>query len=260
MFIDTHAHLFKEYYSDLDDVILECLNNGVNKIIISGCDMASNKEVLELVSKYDCIYGTLGFHPTELDDFKDEYFDWLEDNINNRKIVGVGEIGLDYYYGKEDKYYEDTNRELQKMVFKRQLDIASRNGKPIVVHSRDAIGDTYNILKDYKLRGSIHAFSGSVEMAQEFIKLGYMIGVGGVVTFKNAKNIKEVVKSVPLAYILLETDSPYLTPEPYRGEVNSSKNIPLIANKIAELKEVSNIDVSRVTSDNAERIFDFSSK
>ena len=253
MFIDTHAHLFKEYYSDLDDVILECLNNGVNKIIVSGCDMASNKEVLELVSKYDCIYGTLGFHPTELDDFKDEYFDWLEDNINNRKIVGVGEIGLDYHYG-------DTNRELQKMVFKRQLDIASRNGKPIVVHSRDAIGDTYNILKDYKLRGSIHAFSGSVEMAQEFIKLGYMIGVGGVVTFKNAKNIKEVVKSVPLAYILLETDSPYLTPEPYRGEVNSSKNIPLIANKIAELKEVSNIDVSRVTSDNAERIFDFSSK
>ena len=252
MFIDTHAHLFKEYYSDLDDVILECLNNGVNKIIISGCDMASNKEVLELVSKYDCIYGTLGFHPTELDDFKDEYFDWLEDNINNRKIVGVGEIGLDYH--------EDTNRELQKMVFKRQLDIASRNKKPIVVHSRDAIGDTYNILKDYKLRGSIHAFSGSVEMAQEFIKLGYMIGVGGVVTFKNAKNIKEVVKSVPLAYILLETDSPYLTPEPYRGEVNSSKNIPLIANKIAELKEVSNIDVSRVTSDNAERIFDFSSK
>ena len=253
MFIDTHAHLFKEYYSDLDDVILECLNNGVNKIIVSGCDMASNKEVLELVSKYDCIYGTLGFHPTELDDFKDEYFDWLEDNINNRKIVGVGEIGLDYHY-------EDTTRELQKMVFKRQLDIASRNKKPIVVHSRDAIGDTYNILKDYKLRGSIHAFSGSVEMAQEFIKLGYMIGVGGVVTFKNAKNIKEVVKSVPLAYILLETDSPYLTPEPYRGEVNSSKNIPLIANKIAELKEVSNIDVSRVTSDNAERIFDFSSK
>lgn len=253
MFIDTHAHLFKEYYSDLDDVILECLNNVVNKIIVSGCDMASNKEVLELVSKYDCIYGTLGFHPTELDDFKDEYFDWLEDNINNRKIVSVGEIGLDYHY-------EDTNRELQKMVFKRQLDIASRNGKPIVVHSRDAIGDTYNILKDYKLRGSIHAFSGSVEMAQEFIKLGYMIGVGGVVTFKNAKNIKEVVKSVPLAYILLETDSPYLTPEPYRGEVNSSKNIPLIANKIAELKEVSNIDVSRVTSDNAERIFDFSSK
>ena len=253
MFIDTHAHLFKEYYSDLDDVILECLNNGVNKIIVSGCDMASNKEVLELVSKYDCIYGTLGFHPTELDDFKDEYFDWLEDNINNRRIVGVGKIGLDYHY-------EDTNRELQKMVFKRQLDIASRNKKPIVVHSRDAIGDTYNILKDYKLRGSIHAFSGSVEMAQEFIKLGYMIGVGGVVTFKNAKNIKEVVKSVPLAYILLETDSPYLTPEPYRGEVNSSKNIPLIANKIAELKEVSNIDVSRVTSDNAERIFDFSSK
>ena len=183
MFIDTHAHLFREYYNDLDSVILECLNNGVSKIIVSGCDIASNKEVLELVNKYDCIYGTLGFHPSELDGFKDEYFDWLEENINNNKIVGIGEIGLDYHY-------EDTNRELQKTIFKRQLDIASKNEKPIIVHSRDAVGDIYNILKDYKLRGSIHAFSGSVEMAHEFIKLGYMIGVGGVVTFKNAKNIK----------------------------------------------------------------------
>ena len=253
MYIDTHCHVFSEYYDDIEEIVRKCKENNVTKIIVSGCDMKSNMEVLELVNKYDIIYGTIGFHPTELDAFKEEYFNFLIDNINNSKIVGIGEIGLDYHY-------EDTNRELQKMVFKRQLDIASRNGKPIVVHSRDAIGDTYNILKDYKLRGSIHAFSGSVEMAQEFIKLGYMIGVGGVVTFKNAKNIKEVVKSVPLAYILLETDSPYLTPEPYRGEVNSSKNIPLIANKIAELKEVSNIDVSRVTSDNAERIFDFSSK
>ncbi len=253
MYIDTHAHLFSEYYSDLDSVILECLDNGVNRIIVSGCDIKSNKEVLRLVNKYDCIYGTLGFHPTELDDFKDEYFDWLEDNINNRKIVGVGEIGLDYHY-------EDTDYELQKGVFKRQLDIAYRNKKPIIVHSRDAIGDTYNILKGYKLSGSIHAFSGSVEMAYEFIKLGYMIGVGGVVTFKNAKNIKEVIKSIPLEYILLETDSPYLTPEPYRGEVNSSKNIPFIANKIAEIRGVSNVDISRVTSDNAERVFDFSSK
>ena len=253
MYIDTHAHLFSEYYSDLDSVILECLDNGVNRIIVSGCDMASNKEVLRLVNKYDCIYGTLGFHPTELDDFNDEYFDWLEENINNKKIVGVGEIGLDYHY-------EDTNCELQKEVFKRQLDIAYKYNKPIIVHSRDAIGDTYNILKGYKLRGSIHAFSGSVEMAHEFIKLGYMIGVGGVVTFKNAKIIKEVIKSIPLEYILLETDSPYLTPEPYRGEVNSSKYIYLVANKIAELKGVSDVDVSRVMWDNAEGVFDFSSK
>lgn len=253
MFIDTHAHLFKEYYNDLDGVILECMNNGVNKIIVSGCDMASNKEVIELVSKYDSIYGTLGFHPTELDEFKDEYFDWLEDNIKNRKIVGVGEIGLDYHY-------DDTDRELQKKVFERQLDIAFRNDKPVIIHSRDAIGDVYNILKSYKLRGSIHAFSGSLEMAREFIKLGYMIGVGGVVTFKNAKNIKDVVKSIPLAYILLETDSPYLTPEPYRGLVNSPKNIPIIANKIAEIKGISNVEVSRVSSSNAEGLFDFSSK
>lgn len=253
MFIDTHAHLFREYYDNLDDVINDCLNNGVDKIIVSGCDMASNKEVLELTNKYDCIYGTIGFHPTELNGFKDEYFEWLEDNINNRKIVGIGEIGLDYHY-------DNTDRVLQQEIFKRQLDIALKYNKPIIVHSRDAIQDTYNILKGYKLKGSIHAFSGSMEMAREFIKLGYMIGVGGVVTFKNAKNIKEVVKGIPLSYILLETDSPYLAPHPYRGECNSPKYLAIIANEIADIKGIKNLDVSRVTSSNAEAIFDFSSK
>ena len=146
------------------------------------------------------------------------------------------------------------------MVFKRQLDIASKYNKPIVVHSRDAVQDTYNILKMYHLRGSIHSFSGSVEMAREFIKLGYKIGVGGIITFKNAKNIKEVVKNIDLSYILLETDSPYLTPEPYRGTSNSPKYIPIIANAIGQLKGISSIEVSRVTSSNAEAVFDFFSK
>lgn len=252
MYIDTHCHLFNEYYDNINDVIKECLKNGVNRVIVSGCDMKSNNEVLDLVNKYDIVYGTIGFHPTELSDFKEEYFSWLEDNISNKKIVGIGEIGLDYHY-------EDTDKEKQQMVFKRQLDIASKYNKPIVIHSRDAVQDTYDILKNYKLKGSIHSFSGSVEMAREFIKIGYKIGVGGIITFKNAKNIKEVVKNIDLSYILLETDSPYLTPEPYRGTgtCNSPKYIPIIASAIGELKGISGLDVAGITTSNAEAIFDF---
>ena len=205
MYIDTHCHLFNEYYKNIDLVIKECKENKVNKIIVSGCDMKSNLEVLDLVNKFDIVYGTLGFHPTELDDFKDEYFSFIEKHINDKKIVGIGEIGLDYHY-------EDTDKEKQLYVFKKQLELAEKYNKPIIVHSRDSIGETYNILKKYKLRGSIHCFGGSVEMARQFIKIGYMIGVGGIISFKNAKTIKDVVKNIDTSYILLETDSPYLTP------------------------------------------------
>ena len=251
MFIDTHCHLYDECYDDLDLVIKECLNNNVNKVIVSGCDMKSNLEVLELVNKYDIVYGTIGFHPTELDDFKDEYFDFLVENLDNKKIVGIGEIGLDYHY-------DNTDKEKQLYVFKRQLEIAEMYNKPVIIHSRDSIGETYNILKQYKLKGSIHCFSGSLEMAKEFIKIGYMIGVGGIVSFKNAKNIKEVVKNIDLSYILLETDSPYLTPEPFRGTQNSPKYIPIIAKCIADIKNMSVVEIARVTSINANAVFDFS--
>ena len=165
-------------------------------------------------------------------------------------IVGIGEIGLDYHY-------EDTDKEIQRMVFNRQLEIAEKFNKPVVVHSRDSIGETYNILSKYNLKGSIHCYSGSLEMAKLFIKLGYKLGVGGIITFKNAKNIKEVVKNVDLSYILLETDSPYLSPEPYRGSENNPSNIPVIAESIASIKGVANIDVARVTTANAEEVFDF---
>lgn len=248
MYIDTHCHLFLEYYNNIEEELNECKNNNVNIVIVSGCDMKSNTEVIEIVNKYDNVYGTIGFHPTQLDDFKEEDFLWLEENIINKKIVGIGEIGLDYHY-------DNTDKEKQKYVFKRQLDIASRYNKPIVIHTRDAICDTYNILKKYDLRGSIHSFGGSVEMAREFIKLGFMIGVGGIVTFKNAKTIKEVVKKIDLSYILLETDSPYLTPEPYRGKVNSPKYIPLIAKEISLIKNVEIEDVSSATTGNAKRLF-----
>lgn len=253
MFIDTHCHIFSEYYDDIDKVISECRDNNIDKIIVNGSNIKSNIEVMELANKYDIVYAAIGFHPTELDDFKEEYFHFLEENINNSKVVAIGEIGLDYHY-------DNTDKEKQIMVFRRQLDIADKYNKPIIVHSRDSIQDTYNILKQYKVKGSIHCFSGSVEMAREFIKLGYKLGIGGIITYKNAKTIKEVVRDIDLSYILLETDSPYLTPSPYRGESNSPKYIPLIAEAIADIKDVSIVDISRVTTANAEAIFDFFSK
>lgn len=253
MFVDTHCHLFKEYYENIDDIISRCKENNVKKIIVSGVDKKSNIEVLELVNKYDIVYGTLGFHPTELKDFCCDDLDWLEEHVNDNKIVAVGEIGLDYHY-------DDTDKVLQFDVLRRQLEIAKKYNKPIVFHSRDAIEDTYNILEEYRLRGTIHCFSGSVEMARKFVKLGYMLGVGGVVTYKNSRILKEVVKDIDLSYILLETDAPYLSPEPYRGTKNDSSNIPVIANVIADLKNTSILEVSRVCTDNAESLFDFSSK
>ena len=249
MYIDTHCHLYKEYYNNIDEVINESIKNGVTSFIVNGCDMKSNIEALELANKYKEVYAAIGFHPTELDDFKDEYFNWLEEHINDKKVVAIGEIGLDYHY-------DNTDKEIEKDIFKKQLDIAKKYNMPIIVHTRDAIGDTYNILKEYNLRGSIHSFSGSIEMAREFIKLGYMIGISGVVTFKNAKNAVEVAKIVPIEKLLVETDSPYLTPEPYRGTQNSPVYIPLIASSIAALKSIDIAEVARVTTNNIYRIFD----
>ena len=253
MFIDTHCHLFNEYYDNIEEIVNKCKDNNIKRIIVSGVDMKSNMEVLELVRKYDIVYGSIGFHPTELADFSYDDLVWLEEHINDNKIVGVGEIGLDYHY-------DNTDKEKQYDILKRQLDIAKKHNKPIIFHSRDALGDTYDMLKQYKLRGSIHCYSGSVEMAREFTKQGYMIGVGGVVTYKNGRVLKEVVKDTDLSYILLETDAPYLCPEPYRGKKNDSSYIPEIAKVIAELKDTSIAEVSRVTSESAEGLFDFSTK
>ena len=248
--IDTHCHVFSEYYGDIDLVINKIREAGVTKIIVNGCDMSSNLEVLHLIKEYDIVYGAIGFHPTELNDVNDESIRWLEKHINDDKIVAIGEIGLDYHY-------EDTDKASQQTFFKRQLELAEKYTKPVIVHSRDAIQDTYDVLKKYKLQGSIHAFSGSLEMANEFIKLGFYIGIGGVCTYKNAKNIINVIENLPLKYILLETDSPYLTPVPFRGEQNTPAYIPIIAKKISEIKNVELSDVSSITTDNAIQLFDF---
>lgn len=250
MFIDTHCHISKEYFDDIPNLIDNIVKSGVNKVIVNGCDMKSNFEVLELVEKYDIVYGALGFHPTELDDFSDEQLIWLEKNINNKKIVAIGEIGLDYHY-------DNTDKVKQKEVFEKQLQIASKYHKPVIVHSRDAINDTYNIISKYNVIGSLHCFSSSKEMAERFIKLGFYIGIGGVCTYKNAKEIKEVIKAIDLEYIILETDTPYLSPEPVRKEKNTPCNIPIIASYIASLKDIDLSIVSKVTSANASRLFDF---
>lgn len=206
-------------------------------------------EVLELVEKYDNVYGTLGIHPEEIDNIAPNSYKFIEENINNTKIVGLGEIGLDYYWVKD-------NKEKQKEVFEYQLKLAEKYNKPVVVHSRDSIQDTYDILKKYKLRGTIHCFNSSLEMAKEFIKLGYKIGVGGVVTFKNSKKLQEIVKELDLKDILIETDSPYLTPEPYRGKRNQPSNVYYVALKISELKNIDVDSVIKQTWENAKNQFD----
>lgn len=247
--IDTHCHISSEYYDDISKLMENIKASSVIKVINNGTSMKSNLEVLELINKYDDMYGAIGFHPTELSMNIEDDLSWLEDHINDNKVVAIGEIGLDYHY-------DDYDKEKQIYVFRRQLELAEKYNKPIIVHSRDAIEDTYNILSEYNVRGVIHSFSSSLEMAKKFIKLGFFIGVGGVVTFKNAKNIINVIENVDIKYILLETDAPYLSPEPYRGKKNDSSNIPIIAKKIAAIKNISVSLVENITTSSACSLFD----
>jgi len=244
--IDTHCHIFKEYYENIETIV----NNIDDFIIVSGTNDIDNMEVLELCSKYPNVYGTLGIHPTELSKLTEDSFKIIEDNINNPKIVGIGEIGLDYYWQKD-------NKELQKEVFIKQLELARKYNKAVVVHTRDSVADVYDILRDYSdLKIDIHCFSSSLEMANNFIKLGCKLGIGGVLTFKNNTKLKEVVKNISLDHIMLETDSPYLTPEPNRGKKNEPYNVYYIAKCISEIKDIDLEKVLEITSKNAISQFD----
>lgn len=248
MFIDTHCHLSHDDYDDIDLVIKKNIESGVSKIVISACSLDTLDEALSISSLYDCIYITLGFHPSESLIISDKELEILREKLKFSKVVGLGEIGLDYHYSKEDK-------EQQIALFRKQLDLAVEFDLPVVVHSRDATFDTINILKDYHLSGVIHCFSGSLETARTYISMGYKLGIGGVVTFSNS-NLGSVVKEIGLDHIVLETDSPYLTPVPYRGKQNSSKYIPLIAKKISEVCDVSVEEVASITTNNARQLFD----
>ena len=248
MFIDTHCHLSESDYENIDNVIKEAKENKVEKLIISGCDKESIKESIEIAKKYDNVYLSLGYHPSEANVITDKDIEELKEIIkNNSKVIAVGEIGLDYYWEKE-------NKDKQKDLFKKMLSIAKELNLPVVIHSREAFQDTYDILKESKQKGVIHCFSGNLENAKMYINLGFSLGIGGIITFKNT-NLKEVIKQLSLDNIILETDSPYLAPTPYRGKQNSPKYIPLIAEEISALKNTSIKEIMNKTTDNAKKIF-----
>lgn len=248
MFTDSHCHLYDEYYDSIDEIYEKMTNNDVYRVINNGIDDRTNKEVLDKIKKYDWMYGTIGIHPEEVDGYKEKDLDFIINNLNSDKIVAIGEIGLDYHYTKE-------NKEKQIDLFEKQLEIAEKNNKPIIVHSRDATLDTIESIKKYKVRGVIHSFSGSYETACIYIKMGFLIGINGVVTFKNANTI-EVVKKIGIENIILETDSPYLTPVPYRGKKNDPSHIIDIVSFLSEKLNINKEEIAKITEENIKRIFD----
>lgn len=254
MFIDTHTHIGNNFGISPDLFVENAKEVGVHSLIASFCEKEDLLLSTEFVDKYRNLYACVGYHPEISNKIVDKDYEILEETIQkNPKIVAIGEIGLDYYWNKD-------NKEKQREVFRKQLELAEKLHLPVVIHSRDAINETYEILKEFKeVKGVIHCFSGSLEMAKKFIDLGYYLGIGGVLTFKNSK-LGSVVEQLPLTSLLLETDSPYLAPEPVRGTTNESKNIPYIAKKIADLKGVPMEEVARVTSMNAMQLFDLSNR
>jgi len=233
------------------EILEQCGKQGIEYIVNVSASLDSVKGILALTEQYDFIYGSVGIHPDEVGALKEESFAWLKDQCKHPKVVAIGEIGLDYYWDKEQ-------HETQKYWFHRQMDLAKELKLPIIVHSREAAADTLEAVKQAhtpELRGVIHCFSYGPEMAKEYLNMGYYIGVGGVVTFKNAKKLKEVVEMLPLNRILLETDCPYLAPEPNRGKRNSSLNLTYVAEAIGRLKGVETEEVMRITTQNAKQLY-----
>ena len=249
MFTDTHCHIYNEYYDNNIEQVYEKMKlANVDRIINNGCDSDSNKEVLELLGKYSWMYGAIGIHPESADSYTDEDLRFIEEHINDERVVAIGEIGLDYYWTKD-------NKDKQKELFEYQLKLAESVNKPVIIHSREATQDTIEILKKYNVRGVIHSFSGSYETACIYIKMGFLLGINGVITFKIC-NLKDVVSKLDLKDIILETDSPYLTPVPYRGKRNDSSHVYDIAKYICEIKGCSMEELSKETNGNINRCFD----
>lgn len=248
MFTDTHCHIYQEDFDDINLVLENASKNKVNRFINNADNIETSKEVLALLEKYSNMYGAIGIHPEHVDSYTKEDLEFIEKNLNNEKIVAIGEIGLDYHYTKE-------NKDKQIELFEYQLKLAEKYNKPVIIHSREATKDTIDTLKKYKVKGVIHSFSGSFEIACIYIEMGFLLGVNGVITFKNA-NIKEVYERIPLHNIVLETDSPYLSPEPYRGKRNEPSNVYVIAEYLSSLYGVSISYLSKITNENIARIFD----
>ena len=249
MFIDTHMHIGDDFGVEPDLYVKNASDAQVKVLIASFCEKDDIMLSTKFVEKYKNLYACIGYHPEVSKKIVEKDYKILEEMVkNNPKIVAIGEIGLDYHWDKD-------NKDKQREVFCKQLELAEKLKVPVVIHSRDSINETYEILKKYKVTGVIHCFSGSLEMAKKFINLGFLLGIGGVVTFKNSK-LFEVIEKLELTNIVLETDSPYLTPEPNRGKTNESSNIIYIAQKIADVKHISLKDVARITTENAIRVFD----
>ena len=246
MITDTHCHVLSDKYFNVYDVIDRLDKDNIKRIIINGYNDKSNREVISLVNNKN-VFGALGVHPDNIEDFTEENIEFIKNNLGNDGIIAIGEIGLDYYHN-------DLNKDEQIRMFEYFLDLAEEVDLPVIIHNRDATGDMLSILKKHNCKGIIHCFSGSIEVAREYIKMGYKLGIGGVITFKNSKS-SDVVKELGLDNILLETDSPYLTPVPLRGVYNEPYNLNYVFKYLCELFEVSEEELARKLENNYKEVF-----
>ena len=252
MIFETHAHFEDERYNeDREKELEEVLSAGVTRLVNVGSSLSTSEQCIALAKQHDFIYAAVGIHPDHVAELTDSDIDTIKALCHEPKVVALGEIGLDYYY-------EDPERHIQQEWFAKQLEVAYEENMPIIVHSRDAAEDTMRLLKEHHgdfLAGIIHCFGYSKEVAREFVKMGFYIGVGGVVTFKNARRLVEVVEDIDLEHIVLETDCPYMAPVPHRGKRNSSKYLPYIADKIAQIKGITVRQVYEQTMKNANKVY-----
>lgn len=248
--IDSHGHINDEKFDDVENVIKRAEETGLEAMMCASCNLSSAKIAVELAKTHKIVYANVGFHPENVDEFDEKSLSEIKNLAKNDKVVAIGEIGLDYYWIKD-------NKEKQKEIFVSQIELANELNLPIVVHCRDAMGDMLEILKKHPLKkpSLMHCYGGSVESAQELMKLGFSFSFGGLVTFKNAKNVVEVVKALPIEKILLETDCPYMCPEPYRGQRNEPRNVVYVADAIARHKSMTIEEVAEITTKNAKRLF-----
>lgn len=251
---ETHAHYEDvKFDSDREELLASLPKQNIEYVINVGSNLETTNKSIELAKQYDYIYAAIGVHPSDVEELDESSYDVLEKAAKFEKTVAIGEIGLDYYWDKEPAVQAK-----QREWFKRQMLLAKQHNLPVIIHSRDAAEDTMRVMKEIKaeeIPGVIHCYSYSVEMAKEFIKMGYYIGIGGVVTFKNAKKLKEVAAEIPLERILLETDCPYMAPEPHRGERNSSLYLPYVVEKLAEIRNISKEEIISTTNQNARKLF-----
>ena len=247
MIIDTHCHVYSSEMENAEEIIKEAAENDMH-VILNGTDTISNREVLKLSEKYDNAHAALGYFYTLADDITDEDISLLDGQLSSDNVVAVGEIGLDYFNGND-------NKDSQIELFEKMLNLAEKHDLPVIVHSRKAMQDTFDVLKKHDVVGSLHCYQGSAEMAQQFIKLGFLIGIGGPITYTNNKKTKRTVKNIDIKDILVETDSPYLPPQEKRGEMNTPQNIRYVIRKIAEELDLKENEVIETTAENAKKLF-----